>query len=238
MGAEGVDHPPHAGAFLPDRDIHADDVAGLLADDRVDRDGCLADGAVTDDQLALAAPKGEQRVDDQEAGLHRFRHQVAVDDGGGGTLDRVPAFRRDRAFPVQRPAQRIDHAAEQARADGHSDHVPGAPHRLAGLDRIDFVQQDASDVIAGQGPGEAELALFEPDQFVEADIGEPRHQRDAVADLFDAADLVGPGAEDDSVEPDARALQPQLARVGGEAVRRRHASILAGCDPGRRAGCC
>ena len=33
----------------------------------------LADGAVADDQFALAAAEGEQRVDDDQPGLHRLR---------------------------------------------------------------------------------------------------------------------------------------------------------------------
>ena len=62
-----VDGAPDARGFLADRDIDADDVAGFLVDDRVDGDRRLADGAVADDQLALAAAEGEQRVDDEQA---------------------------------------------------------------------------------------------------------------------------------------------------------------------------
>ena len=40
----------------------------------------LADGAVADDQFALAAAEREQRVDDEHAGLHRLGDQIAVDD--------------------------------------------------------------------------------------------------------------------------------------------------------------
>ena len=49
----------------------------------------LADGAVADDQLALAAAKGEQRVDDDKAGLNRLGHQIAVDDRRRRPLDRL-----------------------------------------------------------------------------------------------------------------------------------------------------
>ena len=60
-----VDGAPDARP-LTDRDIDADDVARLLIDDRVDGDRGLADGAVADDQFALAAAEREQRIDDQE----------------------------------------------------------------------------------------------------------------------------------------------------------------------------
>ena len=62
-----VDGAPDAGALLADRDVDADDVAGLLVDDRVDGDRGLADGAVADDQFALAAAEREQRVDRRPA---------------------------------------------------------------------------------------------------------------------------------------------------------------------------
>ena len=46
----------------------------------VDRDGGLAGLAVADDQLALAAADGDQRVDGLEAGLHRLVHRLARND--------------------------------------------------------------------------------------------------------------------------------------------------------------
>ena len=55
-----VDDPLDRGRLLADRDIDADDVAGLLIDDAIDGDRRLAGGAIADDQLALAAPQREQ----------------------------------------------------------------------------------------------------------------------------------------------------------------------------------
>ena len=74
-GVDCVDGPPDARALLADCDIDADDVARLLIDDRVDRDRGLADGAVADDELALAAAEREQRIDDDETGLDRLGHR-------------------------------------------------------------------------------------------------------------------------------------------------------------------
>ena len=59
------------GTLLPDRDVDADDVAVLLVDDRVERDGGLAGLAVADDQLALAAADRDHGVDRLDAGLER-----------------------------------------------------------------------------------------------------------------------------------------------------------------------
>ena len=94
-------------------------------------------------------------------------------------------------FAVERAAERIDDAAEQRRSDRHAHDVAGAAHGVAGLDRIDVVQQHAADPVALEHLGEAELALLEAQQFVEPDVGQAGDQRDAVADLLDPADLFG-----------------------------------------------
>ena len=65
---------------------------------------------------------------------------------------------------VERPAQRVDDAAEQRRPDRHAHDVARAAHRVAGLDRIGVVQQHAADPVALEHLGEAELALVEAQQ--------------------------------------------------------------------------
>ena len=51
------------------------------------RDGGLAGLAVADDQLALAAADGNERVDGLQAGLHRLVHRRTRDDAGRLHLD-------------------------------------------------------------------------------------------------------------------------------------------------------
>ena len=85
---ERLHHLRHGRALLADRDVDADDVAALLVDDRVERDGGLAGLAVADDQLALAAADRDHRVDGLDAGLQRLFHRLAVDDAGREALDR------------------------------------------------------------------------------------------------------------------------------------------------------
>ena len=80
-------------------------------------DGGLAGLAVADDQLALAAADRDQRVDGLEAGLHRLVHRLARDDAGRLHVDAASARRVDRALAVDRVAERVDDAAEQALAD-------------------------------------------------------------------------------------------------------------------------
>src|SRR4029079_13166665 len=66
--------------LLSDRDVHADDALPLLVDDRVDRDGRLADAAIANDQLALSASDRDHRVDRLDARLQRLFHWLTDDD--------------------------------------------------------------------------------------------------------------------------------------------------------------
>ena len=117
FGENRIDRAADAGAFLADRDIDADHVAGLLVDDRIDRQRGLANRAVADDQLALAAPEGEKGVDDENSGLDRLRDEIPLRYRRSGPFDRIEPFRGDRPLAVERPTERIDHAAEQAGSD-------------------------------------------------------------------------------------------------------------------------
>ncbi len=75
---ELADDLRHGRALLADGDVDAVELLALvgagvdflLVDEGVDRDGGLAGLAVADDQLALAAADGDERVDRLEAGLH------------------------------------------------------------------------------------------------------------------------------------------------------------------------
>ena len=121
-------------ALLADRDVDAVEllalvVAGvdvLLVDEGVDRDGGLAGLAVADDQLALAAADGDERVERLEAGLHRLVHRLARDDARRLDFDAAALVGLDRALAVDRIAEPVDDAAEQALADGNVDDRAGA----------------------------------------------------------------------------------------------------------------
>src|SRR5690349_600716 len=108
-------------ALLADGDVDAVELLALLArlvdlllvDEGVERDSALAGLAVADDQLALAAADGDQRVERLEAGLHRLVHRLARYDAGRLHFD-ATAFRRlDGALAVDRVAESVDDAAEQ-----------------------------------------------------------------------------------------------------------------------------
>jgi hypothetical protein len=86
--AQRVDHPGHGGAALADGAVDADHVLVALVDDGVHGQRGLAGLAVADDQLALAATDGDQRIDGLDAGLQRHGHRQAIDDRRGRPLDR------------------------------------------------------------------------------------------------------------------------------------------------------
>src|SRR5205809_1015607 len=101
---ENLDHLRHGRALLPDRDVEAVHVLALLVEDRVHADRGLAGPAVADDQLALAAPDRDHRVDGLEPGLERLLHRPAVHDARGIPLDRPELLGVDRALAVHRLA--------------------------------------------------------------------------------------------------------------------------------------
>src|SRR3546814_7935230 len=126
-------------ALLADSDIDAikllrfvgAGVGFLLVDEGVDRDGGLAGLAIADDQFALAAADGNERVERLEAGLDGFVDRGARDDARRLHFDAHALVGLDRALAVDRIAEAIDDAAEQALADGDVDDRAGA---LDGVD--------------------------------------------------------------------------------------------------------
>ena len=210
IALDRIDGASDAGALLTYCDIDANDVARLLIDDGVDCDRGLADGAVADDEFALAAAECEQRVDDDETGLNRLGHEIAVDDRRRRTLDGLQPVRGDGPLAVERTTERIDDAAEQCRPHRHAHHFARAAHRVAGLDRVHIVQQDAADPVAFEHLGETELSLVEAQQLVEPDVGQPGDERNAVADLLDPANLLGLRAERGGAKLCAGMLQPRV----------------------------
>src|SRR5690606_8475572 len=96
----------HVGVLLPDGDVNTIErtesflafvlpVDSCVIDDGIDRDGGFAGRAVTNDQLTLAAPDRNHRVNGHDTGLDRLAHGTALDDAGGDLLDRIGNFGSD-----------------------------------------------------------------------------------------------------------------------------------------------
>src|SRR5712671_3606482 len=176
--------------LLADRDVDAIQldllVAGgverLLVQDGVERDRGLAGLAIADDQLALTAPDRDQRIDRLQPGRHRLVHRLARNDAGRLDVDAGALLGLDRALAVDRVAERVDHAAEQALADRHVDDRAGALDGLAFLDLAVGTEDHDADIVGLQVERHAAGAVLELDHLAGLDIVEAVDAGNAVAD--------------------------------------------------------
>src|SRR5690606_8216251 len=164
-------------------------VIAFLVEHRVERDRGLAGLTVTDDQLTLAATDRDQRVNGLEAGGHRLMHRLAGNDARRLDVRDAAFGRLDRALAIDRIAERVDDAAQQALAHR-------AVHdRARALDGIAFpdltVGAEAHDanVVAFEVQRHAADAAWEPDHLAGLDIVPSVDARDPVADGKHAPDL-------------------------------------------------
>ncbi len=214
FAVDRVNRAAHTGCFLPHRDVNADHVAVALVDNGVDGDGGFADGAVADNQLPLPAPQRKQSVHHHQPGLHRLRHQLAVDNRRCRALDRCQCFARNRSLAIERAAQRVDDPAQQLRPHRHAHHIAGAANALPGLDRIGIVEQHTADPFTVQHLGKAELPASELQQLVEAHTRQAGNQRDPIPHLLNPADLIRMRANPCSAEFFSGLGQPGIGQRG------------------------
>ena len=113
---EFLDQLHHRRTLLPDGDVKTVHrlvfTVNDLIDDRIDRESGLTGSAIADNQLALPPADRHQCIDRLDTGKERFGDVFPFDDSGCFTLDRHRLSRNDRAIPVDRTPQRIDHTAE------------------------------------------------------------------------------------------------------------------------------
>src|SRR5262249_1706283 len=132
-----------------------------------------------------------------EAGLHRLGHRLARDDAGRLDLDQLALGGLDRALAVDRIAETVDHAAEQALADRHVDDGAGALDGVAFADRAVPAEDPDADIAALEVQRHALDAAGELDHLAGLDAVEAVDAGNAVTDGEDLADLghLGLGAE-------------------------------------------
>jgi hypothetical protein len=175
--------------LLPDLHEDADHVAAALVDDRVEREGALARGAVTDDQLPLTAPERHHRVDRLHARLERLVDVHAGDDVGGDALHRVRLRRRDRAALVERVTEGVHDAADQRLADRHGGDRAGGLDLVALLHPLIVAEHDRADGLLLEVEGEpadrqaGRVGHVELDQLRRLALPEAVDPRDAVTGL-------------------------------------------------------
>ncbi len=181
--------------FLPDRDVDTDDPGALLIDDRVDRDGGLADGPVADDKLALPAADRDHRVDGLDTRLERLLHGLPHDDAGRLRFE-LPLHRRaDLAEPVDRATEWIDDPSDERGADGHLEHARGAADVVALAELQIVAEDDRANVVfleveRERGDGLAGFRRGDLEHLPGHRLLEPVDPRHPVADLEHRANFL------------------------------------------------
>src|SRR5690606_34319264 len=196
---ERLDDLGHGRALLTDGDVDAVELGALvvrgvdrlLVQDGVDGDRRLADLTVANDQLALAAADRDQGVDRLQAGLHRLMHRLAGDDAGGLDVHATTlGGAGDRALAVDRLAQRVDHAAQQALADRHVHDLAQAADLVTLGDLGVGAEDHGPDVVALEVQGHAlHPGLGELDHLAGLNLVQAVDAGDAVADRQHLADV-------------------------------------------------
>ncbi len=195
---EDLDELRHGRALLTDGDVDAVELVGLgrvgdvrrlLVEEGVENDGGLAGLAVADDQLALAAADRDQRVDGLEAGRHRLVHRFARQDARGLHVDAAALRGLDRALAVDRVAQRVDDAAEQALADRGVHDGAGPLDGVAFLDAAVIAEDHDADIVGFEVERHALDAARELDELTGLHVVEAVDAGDTVADAEHLADF-------------------------------------------------
>src|SRR3954467_11865558 len=93
------------------------------------------------------------------------------------------------ALAVERAAERVDDAAQQALADGDLEQVAGALGLVALLDLVPVAEQHGADVIGLEVEREARHVVRELEHLERLAVVEPVDAGDAVGDREDGADL-------------------------------------------------
>src|SRR5271157_5025082 len=176
-----LDDLRHGRTLLADRDVDAVDVLPALIDDRVDRNRGLADVPIADDQLALAAPDLEQRVDRLDPGLQRLLDRLAMNDAGRFELDSAPLGRLDRTLVVDRLAQHVDDASQKALAHRHFGDSAGALDLVAFTDRLRIAEQGRAHVVFLEVQHDSIDLMWKLEQLAGGRVLKPVDARDTVA---------------------------------------------------------
>ncbi len=134
-------------------------------------------------------PIGNERVERLEAGLHRLVHRLARDDARRLDLDAAALGELDRALAVDRVAERVDDAAEQALADRNVDDRAGALDGRAFPDLGVRAEDHDADIVGFEVEGHALHAVGELDHLAGLDIVEAVDAGDAVTDRQHGADF-------------------------------------------------
>ncbi len=188
--AQGLDHQGNGGLFLADGHVDAVHVGFFLGDDRIDAEGGLADLAVADHQLALAAADRGHRIHRLGPGVAGLMHRLPGDNAGGQHFDLAALLGGDRALAVDRLADPVHYPAQHFRADRHFRDPAGALNDVAFLDLANVAEHRATDVVRLQVEGHPEDIAGELEELHGHAVFHPVHPGDTVADRDDGAGFI------------------------------------------------
>jgi hypothetical protein len=109
--------------------------------------GGFARLTVADDQFALAAADGNERVDGLEARLHRFMNGFTRDNAGSLQLDAARLFGLQWAFAIDRVAQTVNNAAQQFLTDRNLHDLAGTLDDVAFFDVAVVAENNDTDIV-------------------------------------------------------------------------------------------
>src|SRR5690606_22765008 len=112
--------------LLSDGNVDTLNASAFLVDDGVNRDGSFTYLTVADDQLTLATSDRYHRVDGFQTDLYRLRNGFTRNYTRCHFFNGVGQLSVDRAFAVDRVAERVDYAAFQCRSNRHLKDALGA----------------------------------------------------------------------------------------------------------------
>ena len=179
----------HGGRALADGAIDAQHVLAALVQDGVDRNGGLARLPVAQNQFALAASDGNERIDDFQPGLERHGDRRAVHDGRGGAFDGQALAGGHRPLAIERTAERVDDASQQSIAHGHVHDPARALDFISCVQMPVFAEQHDADFVLVHVERDAKHAAGKLDQFLKAHTGQAGNLGDAGGDTGDRAHL-------------------------------------------------
>jgi hypothetical protein len=137
--------------------------------------------AVADDQLALAAPDLQHRVDRLDSGLQRLLDRLTANDAGRLDFDSSLLGGLDWPLAVDRLAERIDDSSEQPFADWNFRDAAGALDLVALANRLRIAEQRRADVVFFEVEHHAENSVRKFQQLAQRRVLQAVDARDTVA---------------------------------------------------------
>ena len=154
---------------------------GLLVNNGVKGNGGLSSLPVSDDELALSAPDGDQGVDGLEAGEHGLRDGFAGDDAWGLDLRTGALAGVEGGSAVDGLPDAVDDASEELGSDGDVDDGSG-PLDSVPLEDVTIVAENHNSYVGlFEGEGHAAETAGEDDHFSGLDLLESVDAGDSVS---------------------------------------------------------